>query len=321
MQDIAGIQADLNSGASLDEMLSLYQPEQQNAIKSALGITRDTSSLKPGTGVSDSNSEYILRQRLFTSLKNQMFGKNSSDKEAEMLTGMIGNLRDLGLSGQEIVNQLTGFTPQVETPYNNVFANIVRSNTDDPADISSHLQALSSLLDSKDYKRAMQKVENVGMKKAGELDSGGYMGDTTAKTMLENARDLKDALSSAESIVGPFSGSYQQLLGKLKSGQAATLKAKIVNLTAQMRNQLSGTAVTDSERKFLEPLIAEITDTEANFKAKIDELERGTLNKYNKTRETGSLPTVSLQEALYPSRRLSLYAEQVTTDDVTSLDL
>lgn len=323
MTDIEQMQSDLSSGASINDVLEGVPPEQAGAVRSALGMPEgtDTSGLTPGKGAVDSDTEYILRQRLFTSLKNQMFGKNSSDKEAAMLTGMIANLRDLGLGSQEIINQLTGFTPQVETPYNNMFANIVRANTDDPADISSHLQSLSSLLDAKDYKRAMQKVENIGMKNAASLDPDGYMGDTTAKTMLENARDLKDAIASAESYIGPFSGTYQQLLGKLKSGEAAKLKAKIVTLTAQFRNQLSGTAVTDSEKKFLEPLIADLQDTEVNFKAKLDELERGTLNKYNKTRETGALPVVSIQEALYPARRLGLYGEQVTSDDITTIEL
>jgi len=323
MMDIEAMQNDLNNGASINEILAGVPGEMAMAVRNALGIPAgtDTSGLTPGVGAKDSDSEYVIRQRLFTNLKNQMFGKNSSDKEAEMLNGMIANLRGLGMAPQDIINQLTGFTPGIESPYNDTFASIVRANSEDPAEISSALQSLSSLIDAKDFKRAMQKVENIGMRNASKLDPDGYMGDATAKTMLENARKLEDAIAQAESYIGPFSGSFQQMLGKLKSGEAAKLKAQIVTLTAQFRNQLSGTAVTESEAKFLEPLIASITDTETNFKAKLQELQRGTLNRLNKTREVGSLPPVSIQEALYPAQRLYLYADRITSDDITSPEI
>lgn len=309
MPDIQAMQEDFATGAPLSDILAGVSPEQQAAVKAALGVAANTSNLTPGVGAKNSDDEYIVRQRLFTSLKNQLFGKNSSDKEGAQLTGMISNLRDLGLSPQQIIDQLTGFTPGIQSPYNQEFANIIRSNVDDPADITSNLNSLSSILNTGDYKKALQKVENVAMKRALELDSEGYLGDTSAKTTLSNARDLKAAVEEAEAFIGPFSGTYQQLLGKLKSGEAAKVKAKITNLYAKFKTDLAGTATTESELRFLEPLIGSITDSDANLKAKIDEMERATLNRLNQTRGSVSLPKVTTWEAIYPAHRLPLYAQ------------
>lgn len=318
--DIQAFQKDLESGASVDKILAgITDPGMKQAALSALGVDKAEAgidNLVPGAGAQDSMSEYVIRQQLFTTLKNQIYGKNSSDKEASSLTSMIANLRDLGMEPQKVIDTLTGFAPGVETPYNSQFANIIRANSDDPAKVKNVLVNLSSILASGDYKKAMNLVENESMKNAQKLDPDGYIGDNTTRTMLENVRDLRDALAVSESYVGPISGSLQKVYGLLKSKgpEATKLQAKIANLVAEFRNRLSGTAVTDSEKAFLEPLIADISDTAPNIKVKLSELERSTLNKYNKTRNNVSLPTLSVREALYPAHRLKLYVTEEEFD-------
>ena len=80
-----------------------------------------------------------------------------------------------------------------------------------------------------------------------------------------------------------------------------------------MRNELSGTAVTASESAFLNPIIPELYDTEANMMDKIRGLRRNPINEYNQLRSLGGLPKLNETSLFDMSQRANQYNGQSVT--------
>ncbi len=108
---------------------------------------------------------------------------------------------------------------------------------------------------------------------------------------------------------------------KLRSAQAQELQSKIAALVAQMRNDLSGTAVTASEAAFLEPLIPDLSDKADNAQIKIKSLTDNVLNQYNTVRSTVSLPEVNAEQVIDPKKRLILYSNDIYLPANGGLDI
>jgi hypothetical protein len=133
------------------------------------------------------------------------------------------------------------------------------------------------------------------------------MDSTTAKTYLTNIDRVRQLFK--DSGIGIISGSFNQMLGRLKGAESTKVKAELTNLYAQFRKENLGTAVTPAEVKFLEPLLASITDKSGNFGEKLDAFERGILTRYNATRNSVNLPEVTTKEAINDKVRLGLYED------------
>jgi fumarate hydratase class II len=80
-----------------------------------------------------------------------------------------------------------------------------------------------------------------------------------------------------------------------------------------MRNHLAGTAVTESEKKFLEPLVSSLTDKKGIFINKLDEISGNALTRYNNTRAAGGLPELNTNQLLDKAKRISLYGSGPTS--------
>lgn len=324
-EDITGMQADLAAGVPLSQIIANVEPEMQQAVKEALGVDEvAAANLTPGVGAKDSVQEQIIRDQVSSTVRTARYGKNASDKEGASIDRQVALMREAGMPAQAIIDSMTGFAPGVVTPYNDTIRDTVLASTEDPNKLMANMNRVSSLLGKGNYKAAVQEAENMAMQRAKTIAGDAYFGDAAAQQYLNNAAELRNALDQAESFVGPIQGSLEWVkgkLGKAKNPKAVDLQAKIVRLTAQMRNDLSGTAVTDSEKKFLEPLIAELQDTEGNFRTKVQNIEDDVLNKLNSTRATVSLPRLSKHQVRYPAQRLNLYATEITSDNATTLDL
>ena len=79
----------------------------------------------------------------------------------------------------------------------------------------------------------------------------------------------------------------------------------LAQLVAAMRNRLSGTAVTESEKAFLEPLIPDIGDQPGIIVAKLEQIRQGALDETNNYRSLSGLPelTDASQIRNYSSRK------------------
>ena len=189
---------------------------------------------------------------------------------------------------------------------------------------NSNIGRLSQQLQSGNYTAAMNTVETLSLNEAKKLDPDNFIGTATTQNYLKKGEELDKLVSNAEDIIGPFDGTWESIKGKLlksKDGRAAEISAKIAALVAQMRNDLSGTAVTSSEATFLEPLIPSLSDTMTNFRGKIKALNENTLGQYNTVRSSVSLPEVTKEQVIDPKKRLGLYSSDIYLPKNGQLDL
>lgn len=319
--DIQAMQADLNSGASIDDILDGVPPEMQQSVKDALGIKEGAGPVTIGKGAKTELDEQLIRTRLFSKLQNILNKGTLSDADRAIIDQRIVEFREAGLGEQEILDTLAGIPPEVATPYNSAFRDIIVSNSDTLDKQNYAIGRLATQLASKNYKSAMNTAENLAMTEARKLDPDAYMGTNSASNYLKKTKELKALLDKSEDIVGPIQGSYQNALGRFRGKEATELRGKIAALVAEMRNDLSGTAVTESEAKFLEPLIAGLEDTSGSFKAKVNSLEDNVLGKYNSTRSSVSLPDVTIDQAIDPNKRLMLYSSDIYSTNTNSIDI
>jgi hypothetical protein len=324
--DIKALQADLSAGASIDDVLAgVSDPDMQNALKEAFGLKPETNmNVKPGVGATTSTDEAFIRTRLFAKIAPILNKGALSDDDRAIIDGRIAEFRDAGFGEQEILDTLAGLPPEVNTPYNSTFRDLIVSNSDTIEKQNQNIGRLSQQLTKGNYQQAMNTVENMAFTEARKIDPDNYMGTGAAQFALKQAKELRKVLDNAEDVVGPFDGTVEELKGKLlklKDPRAAEISAKITKLTAPMRNQLAGTAVTDSETTFLEPLIPELRDTMANFRIKVNELESQSLDRYNSTRSIVSLPTVTTEMVIDPKKRLQVYSNDIYLPASGQLDI
>lgn len=323
--DIQNMQKDLNSGVSIDDVLSGFDEESQNIVKEALGI--DETQIKdivPGKGAKTSVEETLIRTRLFAKIAPILNKGAISDTDRAIIDGRIAEFRDAGMSEQEILDTLAGIPLELNTPYNNQFRDIIVSNSETIEKQNSSMGRLSQQLSAGNYMGAMNTVENLSLTEAKKLDPDNYMGTGSTQFSLKTSDDLRKLLEDAEDVLGPIEGSLERVKGKLlksRDPRATKIAAEITKLTAPMRNQLSGTAVTESETAFLEPLIPSISDTIENINAKVDALESQALDRYNTTRSMVSLPEVTKEQVIDPKKRLILYSNDIYLPANNQLDI
>jgi len=323
--DIKAMQADLEAGASIDEILEGVEPDMQDAVKKAFGIDAKTNTnVVPGKGAKTPLDEAIVRTRLFSKIAPILNKGALSDSDREIIDRRIAEFRDAGMGEQEILDTLAGLPPEVASPYNNKFRDLIVSNSDTMEKQNSNIGRLAQQLQSGNYTAAMNTVETLALNEAKKLDPDGFVGTATTQNYLKKGKELSELIVGAEDIIGPLDGTWEQVKGKLlksKDGRAATISAKIAALVAQMRNDLSGTAVTSSEATFLEPLIPSLSDTMANFGSKVKALNENTLGQYNTVRSSVSLPEVTAEQVIDPKKRLILYSNDIYLPPNGQLDI
>lgn len=295
---------------------SLPKNEQYFAYRNLI----DGKPIK-GTGIggtgTESVEEGIIRSRLFAKLMNVLNKGQVSDSDRKIIDERIAQFRDAGMGEQEIMDQLSGFATEVTTPYNNAFRNLIVQNTDNSGQQSDYMGKVSLLLNNGNEIGAMKTIESLSLQKAKQDDPDNYMGTATAQNFLTKIQRIREIMKEAgivDTVGGPIEGTYQNLLGRFKGKEATKLKGEFVTLYAQFRKDLLGSAVTPSEEKFLEPLLASITDKKGNLMEKMNTFERNVLDRYNTTRSSAGLPTVTTGDVLDDNKRLKLYEEKLTYD-------
>lgn len=268
-----------------------------------------TAKVTPGVGAKSPAEELAIRIRLFTKLMNILNKGQLSDTDRVVINDAITTFRDEGWTEQEIMTKLAQFPTDVVTPYNESFMNVIASNTDNLDKQQQAMAKAGQLLDVGSPLEAMRYVEDLAMKSQKVSDPQNYLGVATAETYVERGRKIKALVEKYwPATLGPISGSFQQILGKLKFNQRQEIQSSVATLVAQMRNDLAGTAVTESEAKFLEPLIPDPKDRASNFIIKVDTLLDSVLTQHNATRNAANLPEVKMQDILDAQKRLNLYS-------------
>lgn len=322
--DIQAMQSDLASGASLDDILGGLDAETQNIVRKSFGVDSVTGPVQLGVGATDELSERAIRSQLEPKLMGILNKGAVSDEDRAYVRGEIAFYRDQGLSSQQILDIFSGWSADVDTPYNGAFRDAILANDTDGQGTSPTLTRVGSLLANKNYTGAMDAVEGLAMTNARKLDPDNYLGQASAQFAIKSARDLKKSIKDAEDILGPLEGTWENVKGRLaksKDPRAAQISADIARLTAPMRNQLSGTAVTESETRFLEPLIPTLSDNMENFSIKVNSLENMALDRFNATRQSVSLPAVTSDQVLDRKQRVNAYSGDIYSRNAKSVDI
>jgi len=314
MVDVNDMAYDLNNGVGIEEILSQIPPEQHEAVKAALGVDEMSGPMKPGVGAPDELTERSIRSNLEPKIMGIVNKGSVSDEDRNYVKGEIAYYRDMGLSGQQILDIFSGWGQGVDTPYNSSLRDIIIANDKDGQGVSPTLSRVGTLLSNGNYKGAMKAVEQTAMLRAKELDPEGYMGDAPTEVYTKRIDDIKRLLTDNSDYgdTGFIEGNFNKVLGKVKGQRATEVRAKLKQLYQGFRKENSGVAVTPSEEKYLNDLFADLDDPKGNFLTKLDVFQQGIIDRYNATRSSANLPPVRVLEVLDPNERLSLYGSNTS---------
>lgn len=313
--DIQDMQYDLNNGVGIEEILTQIPTEQHAAVMQALGVDGAQRGVVPGVGAPDELTEQAIRTRLFPKAAAILNKGTLSDADRKIIDERIDYFRNNGMSEQQILDVFSGWSADVNSPYNDSFRDILITNDKDGQGVSPALSRVGSLLANGNYKGAMRAVEQTAMLKAKELDPEGYMGDAPTEVYTKRIDRIKKLLSENSDYgdTGFIEGNFNKVLGKLKGQRAQEIRSELRQLYQQFRVQNSGTAVTESESKYLNDLFADLDDPKGNFVTKLDVFQNGILDRYNATRGSVSLPPVRVLDVLDPAERLGLYGNSTAS--------
>jgi len=241
--------------------------------------------------------------------------RNTEVELKRFLEGIRKGLKE-GKSPYEVSDILIGYKIENPDDFSKGMRGFISIAGLDNLEISN----MARLINSGNKAGAIAIVENKMMNKQKTVDPEGYVGESTSKYYASKVVEIKNVIEKAGLLdtIGPVEGSFSSVFGKVplfKRAEAAKIQAKVTSLVAEMRNHLSGTAVTDSEKKFLEPLIASLSDKKGIFITKLDEIKDNSLLRLNQVRQSAELPTLDEQQLLNREARASLYSSSKITAD------
>lgn len=167
------------------------------------------------------------------------------------------------------------------------------------------LSSTASLINKWNLDRATKQIEDKAIalkKKDGIISKWIYENDV--KTSVRKAKELEDLITQAEEFNGwPIDGKIQKALWKFKTPEAQELATKITSIVAEIRLELSGTAVTEEEWKANIDIYPSLDDSMQNMLIKINNLRVQPLRKLNDARSSAWLPEIS-EDILFNQKRL-----------------
>lgn len=276
-----------NSGSTIGETgihLDITMPDGEGGYYSAQQVA---SYLGVGqTAVSDKDIQIALSQ-IPTQLKN-------SEKELERLTSIAGDifLQNPGISPLEVSAQLLGF--DIENEADRVLAANLRtfgSNSD------ADLAGLSVAINGGNYARAIATVENALLQ---DVDSGLGNQQLASNTIIKANRALELLAEVPEGYIGQFDSRKNQFATNIPifadsedRQKAKELAAILTDMFSDVRKEYLGSAVTDSEQAFLNPLLADLRDQPGTIETKLDALKNKVTTGANTARESVGLPSLN----------------------------
>lgn len=233
--------------------------------------------------------------------------RNSDVELKRYLSGIKLGLEQ-GKTPYEIADNLMGY--KIENP--DAFSDGLRpylsmANLNGP-----EIANVARLINGGQKSSAIALLENKILENQKKIDPESYVGEATPRYYAEKVKQIKDTIEKAGIMdsIGPIEGSINSVFGMIplsKRREAAKIQAQVTSLVSEMRNHLSGTSVTESEKKFLEPLVASLYDKKGIFLNKLDEISSNSLMRYNQTRQAGGLPILDVETILDRSKRVGLY--------------
>jgi len=285
------------------------------ALASATGLStnskiKDADPMKLAAGVAKAEG---FVQKAISSGKNQLLytqvfslmggvSKISGDEGAMIKTAIDALTRKGIMDPTTIADTLKTFV--ITNPENSDYAYNLMLTGLPNKDFNKSTLAL--FINNNKDGQAIQYVENNAMD-AAKVDAKAVFGFKDGASKLDDLFNNKDYFNPDGTIkegLTKYLGAYDSVENKYalktvwgaKSGErqtAVNLAGDLASLMAAYRLQLSGTAVTESEGKYLEPLLAAVSDQPETIVTKLKAVKDNFTTSINTRRTSSGLPAVT----------------------------
>lgn len=243
------------------------------------------------------------------------FGTRISDTEGKRVLSIVSNPENRGKTVFEISAGILGYKPRKNKEFGDGLVNILAQNLGRDEGLSVYpLDALTIQLNKGNFKGAINLTEKLVTERAKQIEGEDFISESFTKRSVQKVNEVEGLINDASDVnedlaIGNFTGTVENWLGRFKGTKEAKIKAKIVSSIAEMRNKLLGSAVTETEERFLEPLIPELSDRIPVLLGKLDTIRSQGLIDLNSIRTTFGLPEINQDQLLDASQRIPLYEQ------------
>lgn len=289
---------------TLDEVEKTFgSSAKDRAAYRAIKTEVDAAKRMGLLGSSDFESMADVEQALAT-IPVQL---RNSDAEREKYERLVKQGLQEGKTPEQVADRLIGWKINAPSSFsNNLRSRFGSSNLD-----STKITEIARNINNGNEAQALRVFESGVNSLMREQAPDAFISEATVlnayNTTSRIASEIKKLQNSGQNPVGVLSGTMENWLGKLKGKEATSIGGQIVSLVSEMRNRLSGTAVTANETAFLEPLIPSLSDSPANFITKLSNLASMPANKLNALRQQFGLPALNAQTLSSMDARVNLY--------------
>jgi len=274
-----------------------------------------------GGNVSDKAQDFALKN------VKVIFGGNPSEGERAAVIDFYKRRVAQGITDDNaILNEFIDYKINKESEeFGTNLRNVVSQNLETGKTFKEFgSRDLANLINSDKKAEAIRKVESFVYEKAKKQEGDNYISEASVRATVSKANELNALLQELDkdgkNPIGNFQGTITDWLGRFKGKEAAQVKAKITTLVANMRKDLSGSAVTPSEMQFLVPIIPILGDSAENFAVKTAELKDSPLKQLNAIRESYGLPPIDEKSLQNFDEKVSLYDGGTETKTETPQD-
>lgn len=251
----------------------------------------------------------LSRDALIMRLGKQVYGTRISDAEREFLSGMVDKGIRQGITEMDLIDTVLGFQITGDKKLANNLKQVLLQAPTEEGLAGFDMLGLSRLINEGKNAEAVRKVEQMVMKQAKSADPDGFISESTVKSQVNKANDLKSFVDNLEkNPIGVVEGSMTKWIKRnFRGEEEQQILSKITSLVAEMRNNLSGTNVTETEQRFLAPLVPDINDTPDNFMKKLEELKKKGIIELNGFRSTFGLSSLDEKSLIDMNSRVNSY--------------
>lgn len=294
----------LDKKVNNNRVVNMNDPKIYGIIKGNLKI--QPQEISKASTTSSEDAYWQALSIIPTQMKN-------SDAEKELIKTRVKQLWNQGIHDPyQIADTFMGY--RIENP--DTFSDTLRNQFGKTKLDTTQIANVAKLINAGKKAEALTIVENSLMSAAKDLDPDGYVGEAFTRTSITQANNILSEFNKLSSDkkytnpVGVTTGTIQDWLGRFKSKEAQSIVTKVTQAVANMRKQMAGVAVSETELKFLNELVPQLSDSPANFLIKLDNLQTNPLLQLNSVRGSFNIPELNQDTLFNKSKRVELYTSE-----------
>lgn len=272
-----------------------------------------------------------------------IFSARASDGERELVRGVV----ERGIKANQTLGEIMMISAQFDPPpgqrkFGQRMMEVLEIAADkDEGLMDLGLGSIGRLLANGNRTGAVQRVEGQVMNTIRQREPDMQISEATARIFARQKDDFEQMLQEQIEIEkgGLFSegkkvpltqalssateGTVDEWLGRFREEEQSKIKNRVTEMTAKLRNDMLGSAVTPSEERFLEALIPKLGDQPEVFIDKVNRLAETPLVKLNEYRSLYGLPKINQTQLLNAEERVKLYEDQIysSSQDMSNEEL